>query len=272
MQIMIDTDSEEPPMLRLTASFLADAAAVLEGNKAGPQRRTIVPQPPMETGSHIPPIDQLGAASTALDPAKVFGGMPPVSTVPLPPLPLAPLPPHRVPPPGPQAPDEFDSLGMPYDSRIHNDKRSKMLNGAWKYRKKTPEALIAAVEAELAPRKRAVALPHGAQLPLPAVAAPVSPPPTVPLPPTYPPQAQGQESPQGAQGPTAGPIPPGSPPGITFRDVMTKITEGIASKKLSTEDIGTFLSSYQMDPKNIVAIGDHPELWPKLLGYIASMG
>lgn len=48
---------------------------------------------------------------------------------------------------------EIDENGLPWDNRIHSgktDKRSKLAKtGAWKYKKNTPDELIAQVEAEL---------------------------------------------------------------------------------------------------------------------------
>ena len=55
-------------------------------------------------------------------------------------------------PPAPPVPDapigELDSLGMPWDARIHTPVKSKKVDGVWKLKRGVDKALVALVQAE----------------------------------------------------------------------------------------------------------------------------
>jgi hypothetical protein len=302
MQIMADTLTDSPKMLRLTAAFLDDAAAVREGELAGPQRsiddmaldhgivrreaidvdfnKSPLPPPPLDPaaifGANSQPEPGPSRGVTRIQGVEVLPGELTARLAEYTGLPPAP-PPVSLPPlaPGPQAADEFDSAGWPYDLRIHNDKRSKKLDGTWKYRKKTPEAIITQVENEItaAGRRRIPAAAQSAQLSIPMTTAgqPMpAPPPPPPPPPVLLPQSQTQN------GQTQAPPPPPqaqSPQAsaLSFTTVMTKITEAMAAKKLTLDQLGLFLSSKGLPPKDIVGIGGHPQLWQEVVDYVAQL-
>lgn len=72
------------------------------------------------------------------------------------------------PPPAPGL--DLDSSGLPWDGRIHSDKRTKVAEGTWKVKRNTPPELVASVlrEQQIAMGQTNVA---------PAVPSPMSPPP-----------------------------------------------------------------------------------------------
>lgn len=114
------------------------------------------------------------------------------------PPPIAPAAPqassaHNMAPPAPPAPpasvaatqapalsDEVDSSGLPYDARIHNDGKTKKVDGTWKIKKGLDRNYAATVEAELRSRlqTRVAAAPTspstGAPPPPPNLQAPAS--------------------------------------------------------------------------------------------------
>ena len=72
---------------------------------------------------------------------------------PAPPVPdTPPAPPVPDAPPAPPVPDapigELDSLGMPWDARIHTPVKSKKVDGVWKLKRGVDKALVALVQAE----------------------------------------------------------------------------------------------------------------------------
>lgn len=72
------------------------------------------------------------------------------------------------PPPAPGL--DLDSSGLPWDGRIHSDKRTKVAEGTWKVKRNTPPELVASVlrEQQIAMGQTNVA---------PAVPSPMTPPP-----------------------------------------------------------------------------------------------
>jgi len=75
--------------------------------------------------------------------------------------------------PVPAAPGlDLDSAGLPWDGRIHSDKRTKVAEGTWKVKRNTPPELVESVL-----REQKIAMGHS-DVP-PPVPSPLSPPPTV---------------------------------------------------------------------------------------------
>lgn len=220
MQILIDTALDSLDRIRAVL-------AALEGDAAAPAPA------PSATESAILAL----APAMPLSPS-VFAG----NGVPLPPsvatstqgnvsvaTPASvPVPPAAPPTASPSS--TVDKAGLPWDARIHSESKNFTADGKWRKRRNLAEGVYEAVTAELmGAAAPTVPLPP----PPPSVLAespPVAPPPapSVTLPPA-PPAGPAVEP---------APVPAGPAPGaLTFRELMQRITSGIAAKKLANEQV-----------------------------------
>ncbi len=149
MQLMLNIADEKPAALRLCAQFLIDQANLMEQSEKVPPQPQVANSP----GPLAPPAPVQAAAPTA--PVAPTATAPVSSTV-SPTLALVSVSPPVVPsaPIAPAAPavDEYDSSGVPFDSRIHQVKRGQKKDGTWKLQKGIADTLVSAVMQELAPR------------------------------------------------------------------------------------------------------------------------
>ena len=102
-------------------------------------------------------VSSVNVPMALFEPAPPVPDAPPAPPVPdappAPPVPDAPpAPPVPDAPPAPPVPDapigELDSLGMPWDARIHTPVKSKKVDGVWKLKRGVDKALVALVQAE----------------------------------------------------------------------------------------------------------------------------
>jgi hypothetical protein len=253
MQLALDISSESPQSLRLTAKLLLDFAALLETAET----TTIVPSSGFTAPPPPPPAPTATAPATSTanqTSAPAYVPPPPSNVVPIapPPPPVTPAAPPApassqvpVPPPTTQGaaspattaaatgtPDELDKSGMPWDARIHQKTKGTKKDGTWKIQKGIDSAIVSAVTQELHARminSTAAGPPAAAAPPAPSAPIPIPPPgavppsanatviPVVPPAPVHVPQATDVGMPDAnGQGVV--------PAGVSFRDLVTKIT------------------------------------------------
>lgn len=218
MQLMIDTDTEQPAnllyLIRLFASVAeVDVTITLRDNTeaARPAQKpaappigkpVVVPAPtiPLPPGNIPPPpishpdvhpdaLPKDVPAGTDLDPAAVFGRVIPLVAATVPAVPAATVattaPDAGSPAAGtPNAPTanhagERDALGMPWDARVHSETKKTNADGSWRFRRNLDATVKNSVMAEL----KAQVMP---QQPLTGVASAVPMPPAPPAVPQLP--------------------------------------------------------------------------------------
>ena len=185
-------------------------------------------------------IESLQAASaefatatlgSAPDPARtmmqLMPGMPFISSAPAS-LPTAPI---EVPvfTQAPLASVELDSKGMPWDARIHAATKAKIGDGTWRYKRGTPDTVIAPIEAEIRATMSAPGIPAAPAAPVPSAPAPapaVSP--AAPVVPVAPVVA------------SASAVPP-APTGDAFSKLMTWLTPRLASGSITAERVSAIV-------------------------------
>ncbi len=179
-----------------TLNRVADLLYHLAGDLAVPAPAGAHWAPPVAAATPPPPPYVAPVA------AAVFGDVtPPVAAAtPPPPPPYVALPVAATPPP-PSVGVELDSVGLPWDHRIHSSSRGKLAKGGeWKVARGADPALVETVKAELR-AVMSVGAPAAAILP---------PPPPAPIMAPPPPPA---------------PVLPGNGSVVrTFADLMVKIT------------------------------------------------
>jgi hypothetical protein len=270
LQLMIDILSETPEALDLAAQFLHDHARL---------RRV------MEGAANVPTGTKTEPSAPFVAPAAVAPSAPtpPVTAPPAPSnvVPLVPTSAHVAATPGtsalaspssaataspgvsaaPPAGDVYDRAGVPWDARIHQEKRGQKKDGTWKLKKGVDDAIVSVVMQELAPRIRAAqpaapttpaappappAEPDPATLfghtPLPAgaSAAPVSLPPIPPVTVTQTPAAPPAPTTQTPAAPPAPPAETVAPQADPFRALVRKVTEARNTKpapRISAEEV-----------------------------------
>lgn len=187
MQLTIDTNTDSPEMIRNVAAFLATFAGVPPQLEAPPppqtyayaEARDFPPPPPPSNVVPFPPAPQI--ADTVMSP-------PDASAIAIP------------------ATSTLDSAGLPWDARIHMDKKQQKKDGTWKIQKGCDPALVSAVVMELA--------------------ASVPPPPTAVVPPPPP------------------PAEPVAPAGMSFREFMDKIMGLTKEKKFAPIELPLILQPH----------------------------
>lgn len=160
----------------------------------------------------------------------------------------------------PAGPAEFDSSGLPWDARIHQKSKNKKKDGTWKLIKGLDATIAAAVVTELAARKGAAS----------SVAPPVTPPGSVPLPPVSnvpaPPPVPAPTAPPSVPVPPppavgsagAPPPPPSSITGMTFRQLLDKITEATKASKITPSEVS--LICQECGAANLMQLNSMPQL------------
>lgn len=135
---------------------------------------------------------------------------------------------------GPVSTSDVDSSGMPWDGRIHSEKKGVKADGTWKRRRNTDDALFNAVEAELRARVQPPAVP-----PIPGNPPPVPqiiPPPPMALPPApmqpAAPMPVMSEPPPVMVPPPAAPVvlqpPPAMPPVVAAPSPLAEVAAVVA--------------------------------------------
>lgn len=297
----------EPADKMSRADMLKDADDAIQGLKDA----FVAAAPSIAASFKIPPPPNAAPVSVADDsdvdveddvtdvtdsellPAAPVVVAPPVAVVLIPP-----------PIPGPPAAPEYDKTGLPWDVRIHQDGRAMKLNGQWKNRKRLDPAIIAQVEAELAPRRIVpegnpsvpapvgvpsnvvsiadhtpfVPAPPAATIPAiatnvaPAAASVPPPPPTVAAATASvnqsvtvpPPPTNGAPPP-----PVANSVLPGNGSGsVTFKDLMTTISTALKAKSLSKEQLDAGLVSVGLEANQLGLLAAQPLLIPSMAAYI----
>lgn len=147
-----------------------------------------------------------------------------------------------------------DSAGMPWDARIHQEKKTKKKDGTWKIKKGLDQKILQAVVAEIATRGPAsivppapamVPLPPGATVSLSAVPMPVAP--TVLPTPIH-----------------TGPVP--APPTLSagdvfaYRALMDKISDATITGKLDPGVVHNIVQRHGVP--NLQALYARPDLIP----------
>ena len=264
MQIMLDTATDTPAELYKVGKYLVDTYAVtpIVPQDAG----TLEPEPaPRFAPVPPPPPPALSVAagmSADVDPDieadddSNVTGLSVLVTLPAAPAPIFPADalPAAVPaPPGPAGAVEFDSLGYPWDSRIHASNRAKKINGTWKNKRGVDANLIVACEAQNKPGN-------------------VTPPPPlhtsflVPPPP-----------PLAAPSAVTGPVAPSTSPAesapiaaaaIDFRGLMQKIQSATAAGKLTTEQVNAAMLGVGLKPEDMALLINNPVLIASVNGAI----
>jgi hypothetical protein len=145
----------------------------------------------------------------------------------------APPPPPTPVPPGPAVAVEYDSRGMPWDSRIHATNRAKKIGGEWKNKRGVSQDLVTACEAQNKP----------GNAPAPTTSAPPAAA-TAPPPPPPPPPTAGVAVPAAA-------VQSGV---IDFRGLMQKIQAASAAGKLSTDQVNAALLGVGLKPEEMAAL------------------
>lgn len=207
MQIMIDTDTDSPQTLRITAALLINFAALKEGtigidDNAPVAPTNIVPPPP-------PPAD----ATVSLPPTANLAPPPPPTF-----QQSGNILPFVAPPTFAIAPGaEVDTAGVPFDARIHQKTKGKKADGTWKVQKGLDKNIVSQVMAQIG----------GSVAPM-----PVAPPqPTVFVPP---PPAQPASVPS---------IAPSGNVAKVFGELMMKISGLRSANRLSAEQVGAALQA-----------------------------
>lgn len=265
---MIDISVETPAALRLAAQFFIDHAALKEATEGALRDATpAAPAAPLAPLAPPAPSNVVPFVPAAASPAAHTHSPMTAAVAPLPPMPPLPTNAPAVATPGtpsissmttdtsvvpalpgasvaPPAPDQYDSLGVPFDARIHQKKMGQKKDGSWKLQKGIADALVSSVMQELAPRIRKGAAAPAAPpappappadvppagfgtTPLPAGAtAPVSLPPVPP----FPGQAQAPAAPPAPVETIAQALDP-------FRALVKKVTEARTAKRITAEEV-----------------------------------
>lgn len=260
MQIMIDSASDNAAYLRRVAKFLNEEADIRDSEDSAPPLLPIIPAP------------------AAIDTAKVGFGPKPVafgldsstgSTAAIPPqpviVPLAPVAPAAPaasagPAPVSAAALEFDSTGLPWDARIHQETRGKKVDGTWKLKKGLDSAIATTVIAEL---RVAHPLPNPASL---SFVAPAAAPTPQQAPP--PPVTQVAPPPPANQVPAAVPQAVPSAQVTGFRSLMQKITAATTAGKLTNVQVDAALQSVDLPPRQLVSLVQNPDKVAGVEAYI----
>lgn len=206
------------------------------------------------------PDTGLAAASEVFGKSPLPNGAVAVPSPPPTPQPIVPV----APPPGAPIPapgTELDADGLPWDHRIHAE--SKAINkgdGKWKAKRNVAAELVAAVQAEhrtilgvaapnpFAGLKTAGELGIGSPAPSPVPAVPPVPSP-LPVPPA--PAAASITPP--APNPT-----PGVQPGISFAELIPKVTAALAAQTIDQAKVLTVLSAHGV--ATLPGLMAHPHL------------
>lgn len=139
--------------------------------------------------------------------------------------------------------DVLDVNGLPYDSRIHSEGRSKNKDGSWRNKRGVDSDFLKAVEAELKGTNVAPVAPA----PQPAVSLP----PVAPV--AFPPFAASVEEPMA-------PVK-----NITFQDFMIAFSNALGAGTHTMEGVSARLVELGVDG-GMAKINDHPEIMAKVYG------
>lgn len=223
----------------------------------------------MDTGNVLPfKVPTPPPASTATAPATstVSPVSAPAPAVPLAVLsaPAAPLPPAQT-----ATLDEFDSSGLAWDARIHQENRNKKKDGTWMLKRRIEAALVEEVTKELIARKK---FNVASGIPTPAPSAPASVGVTSAAPPFVPPApATGIPSDDidveipadpnsvfaAVPAPAAPPAPPAAPVN-KLREFIMKCSKLTTSGQLTSEQINAAVQ--QVGAPSMQALGSMQHL------------
>lgn len=224
----------------LPSTGLAAASAVFGKDPLPNGAIAVPPPPPPSSGAAVP-------SATPPTPQPIVPAPPPV-------VPVAPPPGAPIPAPG----TELDADGLPWDHRIHAE--SKAINkgdGKWKAKRNVAAELVTAVQAEhrailgvaapnpFAGLKTAGELGIGSPAPSPVPAVPPVPS-QLPVPP-----APGVAS-------TIPPAPSGVPQGISFAELIPKVTAALAAQQIDQAKVLTVLSAHGV--ATLPGLMAHPHL------------
>jgi len=214
MHLTIDTDTENTAGLRFAAAILLQVAA----GKEAPAKLADAPAPPPPPPSPAP-----------------------VAAPPTPPPP-APPPPPATAPATTVGESGRDRDGVPWDFRIHSERKSLNKDGTWRVRKNLDKAYVQALSYRLRDNLEA---PQGVPT-REAPPAPPAPPPPPPPPTTTetPPEMRGLFG-HAAGAPPPPPPPPAAPPAAPgtpdvatlekFRDLMSRVVQLQKDGKLNAQ-------------------------------------
>ncbi len=243
MQLMIDTNDFTAADARRLITMLADKyelpmLVMSEDVPAGAPRAVVVPAAPAAAVPQIvTPAAPAAPVEVLPDPAAVFAG----ANLPPPPPPPALATNAAGPAVTPTMTEaalaavELDADGLPWDARIHAEKKSKNKDQTWRTKRGLLPGVLEAITAELK-------LLHGVQPVFTAAAAAGSlPPANIPAPPAanIPPPPVTLPVPAPPAPGVAAPVLSGAP---TFATVMTKITGAMAAQKLTKPQVDEALT------------------------------
>lgn len=223
-------EAETLGLPHFTGHAMVDAASVF-GKTSDVALSTVA----VETSTTVPEVT---TATTLVPPPTAH--VPPVQNV----APVAPI----VAPPvaNPATGVELDVKGLPWDSRIHSREKTKLANGAWKYKRGVEDKVIADVEGELR-NLMAIPAPTGIVAPPPLVPAEV-----VIVPPSI----------AVAPVPPAIIAPPANPSSEPFPALMTKVASAIAARKLNQAQVIAIVQ--QQGVQSLPGLIQRPDLIPNI--------
>lgn len=234
MQITIDTSIDDAGTINRVGMFLVNLVATVA------PRAAVAPAPDFTPADSLP-ADRFETGTSPADTkaASVFAGNVPTGTVEVAVPAYVPPAPVAIPPaPGTVAgPAERDSLGIPYDARIHNKGATKKQDGSWKLAKGIDPAVVAAVMLEITGTTPPPSYPEVVPVPVvplvtaaPAPIAPAAPSAAIPVAPP-------------ATAPT--PVPTGA---VSFREVISKMTAAQTAGRITKPEIDAGLAQLGLKP------------------------
>lgn len=242
MQLMIDINTETPAALRLCAQFLDDQAGLREKRIAMQPINEAAQSPSIVLTPNVTPVPLAPITPAALVVPTAEPEVPPAPshdpylaaiTPIVPPVPsIAPLPVNVV-------VEDYDSSGVPFDTRIHQKLKTRKKDGTWKLQKGIAETLVSNVMQELAPRIRVMGVgTFGTPVPVAPIAVEVPP------------------------GPLAAAAPQVSPTfDEAFRALVRKITEARGQGRISVEEVNVAVASAGAPSLNLLG-SSMPHLVP----------
>lgn len=261
----------------LQFASLAEAATALS-SLATPARTVIAHEDRPDVGVEpaAPATKATPPAPPALDLAAVFGQQQAPQAQQVPPAPLAPpappavaaVPTPPVVPPLPQASaaaPELDATGLPWDSRIHAETKSKNKDGTWRSKRNMDKAFMATIEAQLRQAMGAPAAPAVATAASsPAVTAAPAAAPTVP---PAPPAVPQPSTPPAMPGPSVAAA--AATQGETFAEFMARLAPNFAADPVGMgAKMGTALQQFGLSA--IGQLSARPDLIPAVSAALAA--
>lgn len=126
---------------------------------------------------------------------------------------------------------EYDSAGLPWDARVHMEKRQKKKDGTWKIRKGIDAAIVSHVVADLFARRQLPSVPL--PLPLPPTPSATTVSTALPVPPVPAPMPAAPIATVGNISPVAA--------GLSYIELVTRLSKLTQTKKFDVKDLAGIL-------------------------------